>query len=80
MRAKFLTYIHVMDPVIKAMGARGTGAIVNMVGMGGKLPTITHLAGGAANAALMLASAASISASAGAMARATGKASSTIMR
>lgn len=57
MQAKFLTYIHVMDPVIKAMGARGTGAIVNIVGMGGKLPTITHLAGGAANAALMLASA-----------------------
>ena len=57
MLAKFFTYIHVMDPVIKLMGARGTGAIVNIVGMGGKVATTTHLAGGSANAALMLASA-----------------------
>ena len=57
MLAKFFTYIHVMDPVIKRMGARGAGAIVNIVGMGGKVATTTHLAGGAANAALMLASA-----------------------
>ena len=57
MQAKFFTYIHVMDPVIKRMGARGTGAIVNIVGMGGKVATTTHLAGGSANAALMLASA-----------------------
>lgn len=56
-QAKFLTYINVMDPLIKRMGARGTGAIVNIVGMGGKIPITTHLAGGAANAALMLASA-----------------------
>jgi NAD(P)-dependent dehydrogenase (short-subunit alcohol dehydrogenase family) len=39
------------------MGERGSGAIVNIVGMGGKVATTTHLAGGAANAALMLASA-----------------------
>jgi NAD(P)-dependent dehydrogenase (short-subunit alcohol dehydrogenase family) len=39
------------------MGARGGGAIVNVVGMGGKIATTTHIAGGAANAALMLASA-----------------------
>ena len=57
MQAKFLTYINVMDPLIKRMGARGSGAIVNIVGMGGKIPITTHLAGGAANAALMLASA-----------------------
>lgn len=57
MQAKFLTYINVMDPVVKRMGARGTGAIVNIVGMGGKMPITTHLAGGAANAALMLATA-----------------------
>lgn len=57
MQAKFFTYINVMDPVIKRMGARGTGAIVNVIGMGGKVATTTHLAGGAANAALMLASA-----------------------
>jgi NAD(P)-dependent dehydrogenase (short-subunit alcohol dehydrogenase family) len=57
MQAKFFTYVNVMDPVIKRMGERGSGAIVNIVGMGGKVATTTHLAGGAANAALMLASA-----------------------
>lgn len=57
MQAKFFTYVHVMDPVVKRMGARGAGAIVNVVGMGGKVASPTHLAGGAANAALMLASA-----------------------
>ena len=39
------------------MGRRGSGAIVNIIGMGGKVATPTHLAGGSANAALMLASA-----------------------
>jgi NAD(P)-dependent dehydrogenase (short-subunit alcohol dehydrogenase family) len=57
MQAKFFTYVHVMDPVVRRMGARGTGSIVNVVGMGGKVATPTHLPGGAANAALMLASA-----------------------
>lgn len=57
MDAKFLTYMNVTDPVIKRMGSRGTGAIVSVVGMGGKLPITTHLPGGSANAALMLASA-----------------------
>ncbi|TPQ39767.1 SDR family oxidoreductase [Cupriavidus pinatubonensis] len=57
MDAKFFTYINMMDPLIKRMAARGTGAIVNIVGMGGKLPITTHLVGGAANAALMLATA-----------------------
>ena len=57
MQAKFLTYINVMNPVIKRMAARKTGAIVNIVGMGGKVPITTHLPGGAANAALMLATA-----------------------
>ncbi len=56
MDAKYFTYIHVIDPVVKAMAARGRGAILNIVGMGGKMATPTHLAGGAANAALMLAS------------------------
>ncbi|MDB5898499.1 MAG: 3-oxoacyl-ACP reductase [Ramlibacter sp.] len=54
MQAKFFTYVHVMDPVVKRMGARGTGAVINVIGMGGKVATTTHLAGGAANAALML--------------------------
>lgn len=57
MQAKFFTYVHVMDPLVRRMGARGAGSIVNVVGMGGKVASPTHLAGGAANAALMLASA-----------------------
>lgn len=57
MQAKFFAYIHAVDPVIKRMGAAGKGAIVNVVGSGGKVASPTHLAGGAANAALMLASA-----------------------
>ncbi len=57
MDAKYFTYINVIDVVIKRMAARGAGAIVNVVGMGGKVASSTHIAGGAANSALMLASA-----------------------
>lgn len=57
MEAKYFTYIHMIDPLIKRMGQRGSGAIVNVIGMGGKVASPTHLAGGAANAALMLVSA-----------------------
>jgi NAD(P)-dependent dehydrogenase (short-subunit alcohol dehydrogenase family) len=57
MQAKFFTYVNVMDPLVRRMGERGGGSIVNVVGQGGKVATTTHLAGGAANAALMLASA-----------------------
>jgi NAD(P)-dependent dehydrogenase (short-subunit alcohol dehydrogenase family) len=57
MDAKFFSYIHVIDPLVKRMGERGKGVIVNVIGMGGKVATPTHLAGGAANAALMLATA-----------------------
>ncbi len=57
MDAKFFTYIHMMDLVVKDMGARGAGAIVNVIGAGGKSPSAYHLPGGAANAALMLVSA-----------------------
>jgi NAD(P)-dependent dehydrogenase (short-subunit alcohol dehydrogenase family) len=46
-----------LDPVIKRMGQRGSGAIVNVIGAGGKVASPTHLSGGAANAALMLVSA-----------------------
>lgn len=56
MDAKYFTYIHAMDAVLPGMAARGAGVIVNVVGMGGKLAAPTHLPGGAANAALMLAS------------------------
>ncbi len=57
MEAKYFTYIHTIDPVIKLMAGRQSGAILNIVGMGGKAAKETHLPGGAANAALMLASA-----------------------
>ena len=55
MDAKYFTYINVIDPVVKRMAARGMGVIVNIIGNGGKVAAATHLAGGAANAALMLA-------------------------
>ncbi len=57
MDAKYFTYIHMLDPVVKRMGQRGSGVIVNIVGAGGKVASPTHLSGGAANAALMLVSA-----------------------
>lgn len=57
MQAKYFTYLHVIDPLIKQMAARGKGVIVNVVGMGGKVASPIHLPGGSANAALMLASA-----------------------
>ncbi|MEP7206029.1 MAG: SDR family oxidoreductase [Casimicrobiaceae bacterium] len=54
MDAKFFTYVHAMDAVLPGMAARGRGAIVNVIGMGGKVGNPMHLPGGAANAALML--------------------------
>jgi NAD(P)-dependent dehydrogenase (short-subunit alcohol dehydrogenase family) len=57
MDAKFFSYIHPLDAVLKRMLARGRGAIVNIVGMGGKVASPVHLPGGSANAALMLATA-----------------------
>jgi NAD(P)-dependent dehydrogenase (short-subunit alcohol dehydrogenase family) len=57
MDAKFFTYIHAIGPLIKRMAARGSGVIVNVIGNGGKVASPTHIAGGAANAALMLATA-----------------------
>ncbi|MHA6203275.1 SDR family NAD(P)-dependent oxidoreductase [Dyella soli] len=56
MQAKYFTYMHVIDPVIRHMAARGHGSIVNVVGQGGKQANPLHVGGGAANAALMLAS------------------------
>jgi len=57
MDAKYFSYINVLDPVIKRMGKRGHGAVINVIGNGGKVASPTHLAGGAANAALLLATA-----------------------
>lgn len=56
MDAKYFSYINVIDPVIKRMGTRGSGAVINIIGNGGKIASPFHLAGGSANAALMLAS------------------------
>ncbi len=56
MDAKYFSYINAIDPVIKRMGARGSGVVVNIIGNGGKIASPFHLAGGSANAALMLAS------------------------
>lgn len=57
MDAKYFSYVNVIDPVVKRMAARGRGAVVNVIGQGGKVPSSIHLPGGAANAALMLATA-----------------------
>jgi NAD(P)-dependent dehydrogenase (short-subunit alcohol dehydrogenase family) len=57
MDAKFFSYVHPMDIVVRRMAARGRGAIVNIIGSGGKVASPVHLPGGAANAALMLATA-----------------------
>lgn len=54
MDAKYFPYLNMLDPVVKGMGQRGKGAIVNVLGIGGKQAITTHLPGGAANAALML--------------------------
>jgi NAD(P)-dependent dehydrogenase (short-subunit alcohol dehydrogenase family) len=57
MDAKYFSYIHPLDAVLKRMATRGRGAVVNIVGMGGKVASPVHLPGGSANAALMLATA-----------------------
>jgi NAD(P)-dependent dehydrogenase (short-subunit alcohol dehydrogenase family) len=57
MDAKYFTYIHLIDPIIKRMATRGSGVILNVVGSGGKIGKPLHLPGGAANASLMLVSA-----------------------
>ena len=56
MDAKYFTSVHAMQAVISGMASRGGGSIVVIAGTGGKLASPTHLPGGAANAALMLAS------------------------
>jgi NAD(P)-dependent dehydrogenase (short-subunit alcohol dehydrogenase family) len=56
MEAKYFTYMHATEAVIRGMAERGGGAIVNVVGQGGRAANPLHIGGGAANAALMLAS------------------------
>ena len=54
MDAKYFSYVHAMQAVLPGMLGRRRGAIVNIVGVGGKVASPWHLPGGAANAALML--------------------------
>ena len=53
--AKFMTVMNMIDIAKHAMMARGKGVIIPIIGSGGKIAMPYHLAGGAANAALMLA-------------------------
>lgn len=55
MQAKYFPGVLVIDPVIKKMAKRGNGSIVNIIGQGGRRASPLHIAGGAANSALMLA-------------------------
>ena len=55
MDAKYFTTIHALDALLPRMAQRGSGAVVDIIGMGGKVATPIHLPGGAANSALMLA-------------------------
>ncbi|MCY0386083.1 SDR family oxidoreductase [Robbsia sp. Bb-Pol-6] len=56
MEAKYFPVANTQEAVLKKMRTRRRGAIVNIIGQGGKVPTSIHLSGGAANAALMLSS------------------------
>ena len=54
MDAKYFTTVHLIQAVIPGMGKRRKGVVINIIGMGGKVGRPEHIAGGAANAALML--------------------------
>ena len=54
MNSKYFPYVFAMDAVRPGMLERKRGSIVNIIGHGGKVARLIHLAGGAANAALML--------------------------
>src|SRR5438034_9444350 len=54
MDSKYFPYIHAMDAVRPGLIARKRGSIIDIIGLGGKAAQPIHLAGGAANAALML--------------------------
>lgn len=65
MESKFMPYINMCMAVLRRFRLRHVenpaqpvrGAIINVIGKGGKVPSETHLPGGAANAALTLATA-----------------------
>lgn len=56
MEAKYFPVAYAQEAVLKKMRTRQRGAIVNIIGNGGKVPSAIHVSGGAANAALMLSS------------------------
>ena len=55
MQAKYFSTMHLLEPVVRRMAARGHGAVVNIIGQGGRAASPMHIPGGSANAALMLA-------------------------
>ena len=55
MDAKYFATMHAVQAVLPGMAARRRGVIVNIIGQGGKVASPSHLPGGSANAALMLA-------------------------
>jgi NAD(P)-dependent dehydrogenase (short-subunit alcohol dehydrogenase family) len=57
MDAKFHSAMNPTTVVLPRMKARRSGVVVNIIGMGGKVGKPSHIPGGAANAALMLATA-----------------------
>lgn len=54
LNTKLVGYVRTMRAVLPFMTARQKGVIVNLSGRGGKQPTVTHLPGGCANAAVNL--------------------------
>lgn len=50
---KVFGYIHMCKLVLPAMRARGSGAIINIIGMGGRAVRPTYICGAAGNAALI---------------------------
>ncbi len=50
---KVLGYIHLSQLYLPGMEARGTGVILNIIGMAGRAPRAGYIAGGAGNAALI---------------------------
>jgi len=51
---KFIPTMQIIDTVIPRMAHNGGGAVINIIGVGGKVAMPSHMAGGAANAALIL--------------------------
>ncbi|MGI4814548.1 MAG: SDR family NAD(P)-dependent oxidoreductase [Janthinobacterium lividum] len=54
MEAKYFPIVNMQEAVLQRMRTRKRGAIVNIIGNGGKVGTAMHISGGAANAAAML--------------------------